>query len=225
METKSRAKTKSSRRWLERQHSDFYVKQAREAGFRSRSAYKLLEIQEKDKVFFKGMRVVDLGAAPGGWSQVAAKCVGQTGKVLAMDILAMDPINGVDIVQGDFQKMEVLEEMVLALKGEAVDLVISDMAPNLSGITAVDQVRALNLAEMALEFAERVLVKDGVFFIKVFQGSGSEEYLASLKYRFSRVIVRKPKASRAESREIYLLAKGYKPQGNEMKGWNLERYA
>lgn len=225
MVNKARAKTKSSRRWLDRQHSDPYVAQAREAGFRSRSAYKLMELHERDKLFKKGMTIVDLGAAPGGWSQVAIKCVGESGKVLAMDILPMDPIKGVDIVQGDFQKIEVLEELVLALKGKPVDLVISDMAPNLSGIAAADQARALNLSDMALQFAERVLDENGGFLIKIFQGAGSQEYLTNLKQRFNQVVVRKPKASRAESREIYFLAKGYKLNGNETRGAYLERYA
>ena len=204
------AKTNSSKRWLERQRSDHYVQQAKEAGFRSRSAFKLLEIQEKDKLLRPGTKVVDLGAAPGGWSQVAAKLVGQSGLVLAIDILAMEPIKGVDIVVGDFQEPKVIEDLVARLKGQGVDLVISDIAPNLTGISVVDQARAIGLAELALEFAERVLVKDGNFLIKIFQGAAGEVYLAELKKRFKQVIIRKPKASRAESREVYLLAKGYR---------------
>jgi len=211
MKERSRAKTGSSRRWLDRQHSDPYVQQAKEAGYRSRAAYKLLEIQAKDKILASGMTVVDLGAAPGGWSQVAAKLVGRSGKILAMDILPMDPINGVDIVQGDFQEAAVLEELIMGLKGKGVDWVLSDMAPNMSGISAADQARALELADEALAFAEGVLVKGGGLLIKIFQGSGSQEYLAGLKKRFAQVLVRKPKASRKESREVYLLAKGYTP--------------
>jgi len=203
------AKTNSSKRWLERQRSDHYVQQARAAGFRSRAAFKLLEIQAKDKLLRPGIKVVDLGAAPGGWSQVAAQYVGQSGRVFAIDILAMEPIKGVDIVLGDFQKPEVLEDLVTRLKGQNVDLVISDIAPNLTGVSVVDQARAIGLAELALEFAERVLVKDGNFLIKIFQGAAGEGYLIELKKRFKQVIVRKPRASRAESREVYVLARSY----------------
>lgn len=202
--------TKSSKSWLARQHSDPYVQQAKAVGYRSRAAYKLLEIQTKDKIFVPGMTVVDLGAAPGGWSQVAAHYVGHSGKVLALDILAMEPINGVDIVYGDLHKPEVVEELLLMLKDKTVDLVISDMAPNLSGIAVVDQARTMALAELVLLFAEQVLVTGGKLLIKIFQGSGFQEYLACLKNQFTTVVVRKPKASRPESREVYLLAKGYK---------------
>ncbi len=213
--SKPRSKTKSSGRWLERQHSDPYVQQAKALGYRSRAAYKLQEIQEKDKIFAKGMTVVDLGAAPGGWSQMAVKYIGQTGSVYALDILPMEPINGVDIVIGDFQLREVIEELITKLKGNTVDLVISDIAPNISGIAAVDQARSLQLAEGVFSFVERVLVKDGVLLIKLFQGAGSEEYIASLKGRFNQVVIRKPKASRAESREVYVLAKGFIPAFNK----------
>lgn len=205
----SKSRSNSSKRWLDRQHSDHYVQKAKESGFRSRAAYKLLEIHDRDKIFKPGMTIVDLGAAPGGWSQVAATKVGSSGKILALDILPVDSIKGVDIIQGDFQKPEVMEELVKKLGGSTVDLVISDMAPNLSGITAVDQARTLQLAEIALEFVERVLVQDGCFLIKVFQGSGTEVYIKKLKILFRQVLIRKPKASRAESREVYLLAKGF----------------
>lgn len=215
MKEKSRPKlskhSSSSRRWLDRQHADPYVQQAKKAGYRSRAVYKLLEIQQRDKILAPGMRVVDLGAAPGGWSQVAAQCVGQKGYVLAMDILAMDFINGVDIVQGDFQEAAVLEILLNTLKGKSVDWVLSDMAPNLSGIPAADQARSIDMAEGALAFAECVLVQGGGMLVKIFQGTGSQEYLAALKARFRQVLVRKPKASRKESREIYVLAKGYSP--------------
>lgn len=221
----SKSKSKSSRRWLDRQHSDYYTQLAKQEGYRSRSAYKLLEIQEKDKIIAKGMRVVDLGAAPGGWSQVLKKYVGQTGKIVAIDILPIEPLNGVDTVYGDFQKTETVEALMLLLDEKGVDLVISDLAPNLSGIATVDQARSMDLAELALEFAERVLVKEGVFLIKVFQGSGFQAYLAHLKERFQRVLVRKPKASRAESREVYLLARGYNPYFKETQGVYLERHA
>lgn len=211
-------KSKSSRRWLDRQHSDHYTQLAKAEGYRSRSAYKLLEIQEKDKILAKGMTVVDLGAAPGGWSQVLAKYVGQSGKIVAIDILPIEPLKGVDTVIGDFQKTETVEALMLVLNGKAVDLVISDLAPNLSGIAMVDQARSIDLAEMALDFAEKVLVKEGVFLIKIFQGSGFQEYLTRLKERFKRVLVRKPRASRAESREVYLLAQGYNPYFKETEG-------
>jgi 23S rRNA (uridine2552-2'-O)-methyltransferase len=227
-DNKSRSKStksKSSRRWLDRQHSDYYTQLAKKTGYRSRSAYKLLEIQERDKILFKGMRVVDLGAAPGGWSQVLVNSIGQSGKIVAIDILPIEPLKGVDTVYGDFQKTETIEELMLLLDGKPVDLVISDLAPNLSGIAMVDQARAIDLAEMALDFTERVLVKEGAFLIKVFQGSGFQEYLAHLKARFQRVWVRKPKASRAESREVYLLAKGYNPYSKQTQGAYLERHA
>ena len=220
MLTKSKSKSASSQRWLQRQFSDQYVRQAREAGYRSRAAYKLLEIQKKDKIFQKGINVVDLGSAPGGWSQVARECIGQSGKVIALDILPMESLNGVDIVQGDFQKEETLEDLVALLKGENIDLVISDMAPNLSGIAAVDQARAIHLAEMALIFSEKALTKNGILLVKLFQGLGFDGYLMLLKSKFSQVVIRKPKASRAESREVYLLAKGYLSD-SENKGFLL----
>ncbi len=223
MASKSRSRTKSSRCWLDRQHSDPYVQQAKDEGYRSRATYKLQEINARDKIFAKGMTVVDLGAAPGGWSQVAVESIGQTGKVLAIDILPMDPLNGVDILLGDIQKPEFVETVISMLNGKDVDLVISDMAPNLSGIMMVDQARVYALAEEALHFAEQVLVSGGGFLIKLFQGSGFQEYLAQLKNRFNQVNIRKPKASRAGSREVYLLAKGYIPM--EMRGVHLERYA
>jgi 23S rRNA (uridine2552-2'-O)-methyltransferase len=208
----SKSRSKSSRRWLERQHADHYVQKAKQAGFRSRAAYKLLELQEKDKLFWPGMTVLDLGAAPGGWSQVAAEKVGQNGKVVALDILPMDPIKGVDIIQGDFEQPEVMEKLLSMLGNRPVDLVISDMAPNLSGIPAVDQARAMYLADRVLELVVKILDKDGTLLIKLFQGSETEQYIAEVKQRFRQVVVRKPKASRAESREIYLLAKGVIPQ-------------
>jgi len=202
MVSKSGSKTNSSKRWLERQHSE---------GYRSRAAYKLLEMNQRDKLLRKGMTIVDLGAAPGGWSQVAAKEVSEKGFVYALDILPMDSIKGVDIVMGDFQKPEVVDSFILELEGKSVDLVMSDMAPNLSGIVAADQSRSVNLAEAAMIFAEQVLRKEGVFLVKIFQGTGFEAYLTQLKSTFKQVMIRKPKASRSESREVYLLAKGYQP--------------
>ncbi len=225
-QAKSKSKnSKSSGRWLERQRKDYYTQLAKEKGYRSRSAYKLIEIQEKDNILFKGMRVVDLGAAPGGWSQVLTKHVGLSGKIVAIDILPIESLEGVDTVYGDFQKTETIEKLMSLLDGKRVDLVISDLAPNLSGIALADQARAMDLAEIALDFAEKVLVKEGVFLIKVFQGSGFQEYLMHLKERFQRVWVRKPKASRSESREVYLLAKGYHPYFRETQGVCLERHA
>lgn len=219
-------RTSSSQRWLARHHADYYVAQARQAGYRSRSAYKLLEIQQKDKIFTPGMRIVDLGAAPGGWSQVAAQCVGGKGKVLAIDILPMESLKGVDIVQGDFQKMEILEALTARLENESVDLVISDLAPNLTGIRSVDAARVGDLAENVLIFVEKVLVKKGGLLIKLFQGPDFLDYVSRLKSRFSEVVVRKPQSSRAESSEVYLLAKGYLSIVKEQtRGLHLERYA
>lgn len=207
---KSKIKSSSSKRWLERQEADPYVQKARAAGYRSRAAYKLLEINERDQLLRKGITVIDLGAAPGGWSQVAVNAVGRQGRVIALDILPMELIKGVDIVLGDFQKIEVIEGLVSELQ-VAVDLVMSDMAPNLSGIAMADQAQAVNLAEMALAFAKQVLRKEGVFLVKIFQGAGFQGYIKQLKCEFKQVLIRKPKASRAESREVYVLAKGYQP--------------
>lgn len=222
---KSKPRTASSRRWLDRQHSDPYVAKARESGFRSRSAYKLLEIQEKDHLFRPGMIVVDLGAAPGGWSQVAAKLVGDKGKIFALDILPMESIPGVDILIGDFQEMEIFDQLCEKCHGKDIDLVISDMAPNLSGVRAIDQARSSYLSELVLDFAKMVLKKGGSLLIKVFQGEGFQEYIAALKTEFKRVVVRKPQASRKESREVYLLATEYTPHNNDMRGLPLERHA
>ncbi|MET0027888.1 MAG: 23S rRNA (uridine(2552)-2'-O)-methyltransferase RlmE [Candidatus Thiodiazotropha sp.] len=199
-------RSKSSRQWLDRHFNDSYVKQAQKAGYRSRAAYKLLEIQEKDKVIKPGMRVVDLGAAPGGWSQIARDLAGDKGQVVALDILPMDPIAGVDFIQGDFREQEPLQELRKCIAGEPVDLVISDMAPNVTGIASVDQPRAMYLCELALDFAREVLGPGGGFVIKVFQGAGFDEFLKEVRQSFGRVVSRKPDASRAKSREIYLVA-------------------
>ncbi|MET0091679.1 MAG: 23S rRNA (uridine(2552)-2'-O)-methyltransferase RlmE [Candidatus Thiodiazotropha sp.] len=199
-------RSKSSRQWLDRHFNDSYVKQAQKAGYRSRAAYKLLEIQEKDKVIKPGMRVVDLGAAPGGWSQIARDLAGDKGQVVALDILPMDPIAGVDFIQGDFREQEPLQKLRKCIAGEPVDLVISDMAPNVTGIASVDQPRAMYLCERALDFAREVLGPGGGFVIKVFQGAGFDEFLKEVRQSFGRVISCKPDASRAKSREIYLVA-------------------
>lgn len=201
------ARSKSSRRWLGRHFSDVYVKKAQELGYRSRAAFKLLEIQEKDRILRPGLRVVDLGATPGGWSQVAARLVKPSGRLIALDLLAMDPLPGVEFIHGDFTDEAVLGRIMDALGGQSLDLVMSDMAPNISGVRAVDQPRTMYLAELALDFAGRVLSPGGDMLIKVFQGEGYESYVASLRQVFAKVLVRKPKASRPESREVYLLAR------------------
>ncbi|MCU7801779.1 MAG: 23S rRNA (uridine(2552)-2'-O)-methyltransferase RlmE [Candidatus Thiodiazotropha sp. (ex Lucinoma borealis)] len=203
-------RSKSSRQWLDRHFNDEYVKKAKKAGYRSRAAFKLLEIQEKDRIIKPGMRVVDLGAAPGGWSQIARDLVGEKGQVLALDILPMDPIAGVDFIQGDFREPQPLEEMRKWLAGEPVDLVISDMAPNVTGMASVDQPRAIYLCELALEFAREVLKPGGHFIAKVFQGEGFDAYLKALRGDFQRVVSRKPSSSRAKSREVYLVAGNFK---------------
>ena len=203
-------RSKSSRQWLDRHFSDNYVKRAQREGYRSRAVFKLLEIQDKDHLIRPGMRVVDLGAAPGGWSQLARRLVGEQGQVFALDVLAMDPIVGVHFIQGDFREPEPLEALRQALAGNEVDLVISDMAPNVTGIASVDLPRAMYLCELALDFAREVLRPGGGMLVKVFQGEGFDQYLQELRAAFGRVVSRKPKASRAKSREIYLVAGNFK---------------
>ncbi|RRJ83346.1 23S rRNA (uridine(2552)-2'-O)-methyltransferase RlmE [Aestuariirhabdus litorea] len=204
------ARSKSSGRWLKEHFDDPYVKQSQKDGYRSRASYKLLEIQEKDRILRPGMSLVDLGAAPGGWCQVAAQILGDRGRIVASDILPMDPLADVTFVQGDFTEEAVLEEILRAIGSEQVDLVISDMAPNMSGMTAVDQPRAMYLAELALDMARQVLKPGGTFLTKVFQGAGFDEYFRDLRGSFERLQSRKPNASRPRSREIYLLARGFK---------------
>lgn len=209
------ARTKSSRRWLERQHSDPYTQKAKKLGYRSRAAFKLLEIQQKDQLLRKGMTIIDLGAAPGGWSQVAAEVIGQMGQIVAVDKLPMESLNGVDILIGDFQEESVFNQLITQLNGKPADLVLSDMAPNISGIAAVDQPRSIYLAELALSLAQQVLKDGGGLLVKVFQGEGFDGYSAMLKEQFRQVIIRKPLSSRLESREVYILAKGYNPTSKE----------
>lgn len=204
------ARSKSSHRWLQEHNNDHYVKRSQQEGYRSRASYKLLELQEKDRLFKPGMTVVDLGSAPGGWSQVAIKLVGDKGRVVASDILPMDSIAGVDFVQGDFTEEAVFEEILQLLDDGQADLVISDMAPNMSGMKAVDQPRAMYLVELALDLACQVLKPEGVFVAKVFHGEGFDSFLQDVKSRFQRVVTRKPDASRSRSREVYLVARGLK---------------
>ena len=203
------SRSKSSRRWLDRHHDDEYVKRASQEGYRSRAAYKLLEIQQKDRIIQPGMRVVDLGAAPGGWSQVAAHLTGKKGQVIALDLLDMDPLPGVAFIQGDFRDDESLGRLRKLLQNRPVDLVISDMAPNVSGMKAVDQPRAMYLCDLALDLAREVLKPEGALVVKVFQGEGFDQYLRDLRGAFGKVTTRKPKASRPRSREVYLVARNY----------------
>ena len=204
------AKSTSSERWLKEHFDDHYVKQAKEQGYRSRASFKLIALDEKDKLFKPGMTVVDLGAAPGGWSQIAAERVGDHGRVVASDILPMDGMAGVEFVQGDFTEEEVLQQILSALGDEPADLVISDMAPNMSGMSAVDQPAAMYLVELALDMAREVLKPGGNFVAKVFQGEGFDQYLQDMRTSFNKVVTRKPDSSRARSREVYLLGKGFK---------------
>ncbi len=204
-------RTKSSGRWLKEHFSDPYVKQAQREGYRSRAALKLAALDERDALFRPGMTVVDLGAAPGGWTQVAVERVGPRGRVIALDLLEMEPVAGAAFILGDFREDGALHELEAALAGASVDLVMSDMAPNISGQDAVDQPRAMHLADLALDFARRWLNPEGVFVVKLFQGEGFDEFLAELRSTFRRVVVRKPPASRDRSREMYALASGLKP--------------
>lgn len=203
-------RSKSSAKWLQEHFDDHYVKQAQKEGYRSRASYKLLELQEKDRLIKPGMMVVDLGAAPGGWSQVAVNLVGHKGRVIASDILAMDGLAGVTFIQGDFTEQKVFDCILAALAGQKADVVISDMAPNMSGTPAVDQPRAMELAELAVDMARQVLKPDGVFVSKLFQGEGFDPLIAQLRKEYKSIKVRKPPASRSRSREVYLVASGFK---------------
>jgi 23S rRNA (uridine2552-2'-O)-methyltransferase len=202
-------RTKSSARWLAEHASDEFVRRAKAEGWRSRAVFKLAEIQERERLLRPGIRCVDLGAAPGGWSQYAARIVGGASRIVATDILPMDAIPGVEFVQGDFREEAVLEQVLAAVGSEKVDLVLSDMAPNMAGIDAVDQPRSMYLAELALEFADRVLTPGGDVLIKLFQGAGFDEIVREARRRYGRVATKKPKASRTRSSEIYLLARQF----------------
>ncbi|ASK35214.1 23S rRNA (uridine(2552)-2'-O)-methyltransferase [Alcanivorax sp. N3-2A] len=204
------ARSKSSQRWLREHFDDQWVTRAQAEGYRSRASFKLIEINDKDKLFRPGMTVLDLGAAPGGWTQVAAKLVGSRGTVVASDLLAMDALPDVTFIEGDFREEAVYERIIASLGGRPVDLVMSDMAPNMSGNRAVDLPRAMYLAELALDMAVKVLSPDGRFLVKVFQGEGFDQYRRELQSRFVRVVSRKPAASRPRSSEVYQLGVGLK---------------
>ncbi len=204
------ARSKSSNDWMDEHFNDHYVMKAKEEGYRSRACYKLMELDDKDKLIKPGMTVVDLGSAPGGWSQVAAKRVGDHGLVVASDILPMDGIAGVTFLQGDFTEEAVFDELMTIIGNRPVDLVISDMAPNMSGMSAVDQPSAMYLVELALDMAKQVLKPGGNYAAKVFHGEGFDEYLKDMRQSFQKVVTRKPESSRARSREVYLVGKGFK---------------
>ncbi|HEY1771944.1 MAG TPA: 23S rRNA (uridine(2552)-2'-O)-methyltransferase RlmE [Gammaproteobacteria bacterium] len=203
-------RSKSSSRWLQEHFKDTYVKKAHATGARSRAVFKLEEIQRRDRLLKPGMTIVDLGAAPGGWSQFASKILAGNGRIVALDILPMPPLEGVEFILGDFTSDEVLQSLRDSLKGEKADLVMSDIAPNMSGVGDVDQARAMALAELALDFTREGLRHGGSFLVKVFQGQGFQEYLRALRADFHEVTARKPKSSRARSPEVYLLARNYR---------------
>jgi 23S rRNA (uridine2552-2'-O)-methyltransferase len=202
-------RSKSSARWLAEHANDEFVKQAQKQGWRSRAVFKLAQIQDSERLLRPGMRCVDLGAAPGGWSQYAAKIIGANGRIVATDILEMDGIPGVEFIQGDFREREVLEQVLQSVGADKVDLVLSDMAPNMAGIDAVDQPRSMYLAELALEFADRVLAPGGDLLVKLFQGAGFDQIIRDARNRYGKVSTKKPKASRSRSPEIYLLARQF----------------
>lgn len=204
------ARSVSSRRWLDEHFSDEYVQRAQREGYRSRAVYKLMELQERDRFLKPGQRVVDLGAAPGGWTQYAAQVVGAKGHVFALDLLPMDHFAHTTVIQGDFTEDAVLDQLKQQLEGKSVDVVLSDMAPNMSGVESVDIPRSMYLAELALAFCDEMLRPDGVFVTKLFQGEGFDAYVKEVRSRFRAVNVRKPKASRPRSREVYLVARGWR---------------
>jgi len=203
-------KKSSSRAWLKEHHDDIFVQRAQKEGYRSRAVYKLMEINDKDQILRRGMSVLDLGSAPGGWSQVAAKLVGEAGRVVASDILLMDALPDVVFVQGDFTEQETYDRIVASLNDKPLDVVLSDMAPNMSGMPEVDQPRSMYLVELATELAGRALAPGGAFITKVFQGEGFEPWFRQIRDRFDRVTTRKPEASRPRSREVYIVASGFK---------------
>jgi 23S rRNA (uridine2552-2'-O)-methyltransferase len=195
---------------MQEHFEDEYVKLAQAQGFRSRAVFKLKEIQDKDQLIKPGMNIIDLGAAPGGWSQFARQLMGKKNKLIALDILPMDTLDGVDFIQGDFREDAVLDQLHTVLDGAPINLVMSDMAPNMSGNRGVDQPRAIYLGELALDTAKNVLIKDGCFLVKLFHGEGFEAFHHEVQRYFAKVVIRKPKASRPRSNEVYILAKGFK---------------
>ena len=203
-------KRSSSRAWLKEHRDDQYVQRAQKEGYRSRACYKLMELNQRDRLIKPTMTVLDLGSAPGGWSQVAADLVGHKGRVIASDILPMDALAGVEFIQGDFTEDEVFQSILEVIGDDSVDLVMSDMAPNMSGVNAVDQPRAMYLVELAVDLATRVLPKGGAFVAKVFQGEGFDDVLGCCREHFDRVVTRKPAASRPRSREVYIVATGFR---------------
>lgn len=203
------ARSKSSTRWLQEHFDDEYVKLSQKEGYRSRAVYKLKELQEKDRLIQHGMTVIDLGAAPGGWSQYAVELVGKNGRVIASDILPIDPLPFVEFIQGDFTEERILNEILDLIGNDKTEVVISDMAPNLSGNDAIDQPGSIYLCELALDFSRQILAEDGSMVVKLFQGAGSDEYLKEVRKNFRQVKIRKPKASRARSREVYVVAQRY----------------
>ncbi|MGH8441432.1 MAG: 23S rRNA (uridine(2552)-2'-O)-methyltransferase RlmE [Nevskiaceae bacterium] len=204
----TKKRSASSKRWLHEHRSDTYVKQARHEGYRSRAVYKLEELDQRDRLLRPGISIVDLGAAPGGWSQYVQRRLGDKARIVALDVLPMDPLPGVTFIQGDFRDAPVLEALEAAVGATKVDLVLSDMAPNISGVDAADQAGTVHLAELALDFARTRLKPGGALVVKLFQGEGFDEFLKQLRQAFAKVALRKPKASRPRSREIYLVARG-----------------
>ena len=203
------ARSKSSTRWLQEHFDDEYVKLSQKEGYRSRAVYKLKELQEKDRLIQQGMTVVDLGAAPGGWSQYAVELVGKNGRTIASDILPIDPLPFVEFIQGDFTEERILNEILDLIGNDKANIVISDMAPNLSGNDAIDQPGSIYLCELALDISRQILTENGTMVVKLFQGAGSDEYLKDVRQSFRQVKIRKPKASRARSREVYVVAQRY----------------
>lgn len=204
------ARSKSSNRWMQEHFDDEYVKMAQVQGYRSRAVFKLKEINEKDNLIKNGMNIVDLGAAPGGWSQLARQLMGKNGQLIALDILPIEPLEGVTTILGDFREESVLNALYVELAGAPIHLIMSDMAPNMSGNKATDQARSIYLGELALDMAKTVLAKQGTFLVKLFQGEGFEAFHKEVQAAFTQVIIRKPKASRPRSNEVYILAKGYR---------------
>lgn len=204
------ARSKTSADWLREHVEDIWVQKAQQDGYRTRASYKLIELDDKDQLIKPGMAIIDLGAAPGGWSQVVARRLNGNGVIIASDILPMNPIADVNFIQGDFTEESVFDELMAAVKGRPVDLVISDMAPNMSGVASIDQPGSMYLVELALDMARQVLRPGGQFVAKVFQGDGFDEYIKDVRTSFSKVMIRKPKASRPRSKEVYVVGKGFR---------------